>query len=324
VQPDAGRVLKCYGLLFQGVCFEEIAACVGFPSGRGVAYILRNPCWKAVRRFEPNTLRPVPLEISMGIEPLISPERWSAAQVILDQKRTAARARRRQVRTPALGLGLLRCGCGRFHYLRRDYRTGQHDLFYCGSGYKGESCGAPSIRRELADAAIQTSVAALTNAKTLRAILEKVTRKPAAKPQATAKTERELARCGADRERLVDMRMKDKITEREFDARAARLAAEVRDLEAALPKPEPELDPRALAAAVASLLAEFRFLPAAEQCTLARRLFVAFDVVPGGDAIGAAVMRGAVVAQEYANNIRRSILQCSRRSPAPASARRPP
>jgi hypothetical protein len=76
---------------------------------------------------------------------LISPARWAKAQDILDQKRTATRARRRQEYEIALGLGLMRCRCGRFLYLRREYRPGRHSYYFCGSGHRGVWCGAPSI-----------------------------------------------------------------------------------------------------------------------------------------------------------------------------------
>jgi hypothetical protein len=55
-----------------------------------------------------------------------------------------------------------------------------------------------------------------------------------------------------------------------------------RDLQALLPKPEPALDSHVLAAAIASLLAEFAFLPSDEQNAHAKGLFVAFDVNEDG------------------------------------------
>jgi hypothetical protein len=304
-QPDAGRVKKAYDLLFAGMSFEDIAGEVGFPTGRGVALILRNSCWKAVRTFEPNGMRAVPLEVPMGIEPLLSAERWAAAQKILAAKRTQYRARRRQDRAVSVGLGLLRCRCGRYHYLRRDYRRGQHDLFYCSSRRpSGPGCGAPSIRRDDADAAIIDAVSTMVNVKTLRTLVEQAMRKPAAKSQPVVKTQREIARVAGERERLIDLRIKGKITEEQFDARDRKLAAEQRDVEALLPKPEPVIDPKILASAIAGLLAEFPYLPPQEQHALARRLFIAFDVTDDG--IEAAVMRGAVLTDTYAKNVRRS------------------
>ena len=55
--------------------------------------------------------------------------------------------------------------------------------------------------------------------------------KPAAEPQTAVKTGREIARLTGDRERLIDMRMKNKITEAQCDQRDARLASEPRELE---------------------------------------------------------------------------------------------
>jgi DNA invertase Pin-like site-specific DNA recombinase len=44
VEPDASRVKKCYDLLFAGKSFDDSAKAVGFKTGRGVAWILRNTC----------------------------------------------------------------------------------------------------------------------------------------------------------------------------------------------------------------------------------------------------------------------------------------
>jgi len=299
---ESQQVLEAFRLLLAGESFVEIAKRVGFASGRGVASILRNTVWKGTRTFEPNSLRAVPLEMPLGIPPLVSPEYWAQAQVILDQKRNATRALRRQDRTVCLALGVLRCHCGRRLYLRRDYRVGQFDLLYCGSRFpKGVGCGAPSLRRVDADPAIVDVITRhLSSARVLLAILEKAPQRRAPNPKAAAKTEREIARVTADRARLVDLRMKGKITESEFDSRAAELAAELRALEAALPRAAPVFDQKALATGIARLLAGFRFLEPRAQHALARKLFVGFDLTRDGNAIGAVVLRGETVAGEYA------------------------
>jgi hypothetical protein len=275
-----------------------------------VASILRNTCWKAIRTYDANKLRAVPMEKPMGIEPLIDPARWAAAQKILDGKTTEWRARKHQDKAVALGLGLLRCHCGRFHYLRRDYRPGQHDLFYCGSNYKssryrGNSCGSASIRRVDADAQILEAITTMANVKTVRALVQQALQKPSVKSQPAARTQREIARVTAERERLIDLRMKDKITEEQFDVRDRKVAAELRDLEALLPKAEPAVDPKVMASAIASLFAEFPFMSPEEQYALARRVFVAFDVNEDGG-VETAVIRGETLAQAYAKNGRPS------------------
>ena len=308
---DAAKVKRCYDLLFAGVSFEEIAERVGIPTGRGVAYLLRNTCWKAIRTYAPNGLRTVPMEKPMGIEPLIDPERWAKAQTILDAKRTKWRARTRPRHDISLCLGLLRCRCSRPLYLKRDYRPGQHDVFICASGHtsngvKGVSCGAPSIRRIVADAAVMDAIVRFGDAKTVRVLMEQAMTKPAGKkPPSAANTQREIARVTAERERLIDMRVKDRITEEQFDARDRKLAAERRDLEAQLPKPEPVIDPKIMGSAIASLFAEFPFLTLEEQSALARRTFIAFDMTDDGG-VGAATMRGETLGQIYANNRRLS------------------
>jgi hypothetical protein len=196
--------------------FGAIAEAVGFQSARGVALILRNTCWKGIRTFNPNGSRTVAMEKSMDIAPLISAEKWAQAQAILDQKRTKPRARKRQEHS--LGLGLLRCQCGRLHYLRRDYRPGQHDLFYCASRVRGNDCGAASIRRTVADVAVVDAITDLSNVKTAPALMEQALSKPASKPPSAVSTQREIARVTGEQEPLIDLRIKGKITEEQFDA----------------------------------------------------------------------------------------------------------
>ena len=78
------------------------------------------------------------------------------------------------------------------------------------------------------------------------------------------------------------------------------------DLEAMRPKPEPVVDPKVMASAIASLFAEFPFLSPQEQYVLARRAFVAFDVNNDGNAINAVTLREETLAQAYMKNGTRS------------------
>jgi site-specific DNA recombinase len=311
-QPDAGRVKKAYDLLFQCMSFEDIARAVGFRTGRGVCTILRNTCWKGIRTSAPNGLRAVPMERPMGITPLISPAQWAKAQKILDAKRTATRGRKRQEHNISVGSGLLRCRCGRFLYLKRDYRPGQVDLFYCGHS-KAEGCGAGSIRRTVVEQRMLGAIADFSSVKTVRAMVEQALSKPAGKkPPSAVSTQREIARVTGERDRLIDMRVKNKITEDQFDARDRKLAGELRDLEALMPKTAPVVDPKIMASAIAGLFAEFPYLAPEEQHALAHRAFVAFDVNEDGG-VETAVMRGEALSQAYAKFGTRSRLRYSRR-----------
>jgi DNA invertase Pin-like site-specific DNA recombinase len=303
---DSARVLRGYDLLFQGMSYEDIAKLSGLGStGRGVMVILRNSVWKAVRTYPPNSLRAVPLEVDMGIQPLISAERWAAAQKLMDQKRTRARARRkpRDPQDVSPVADLLRCACGRFHYLQRDPRAGQRDLFYCASRRPGPSCGAPTLRREEVEHAMERALTEyFANGKTLRSMLA-AAQKGAAKPAVdTARIERELAERAADRERLIDLRVKNLITVEEFERRARKLETATRDLEAMRPKAEPVVDPKVMASAIAGLFAEFPYLTPPDQHALVHRVFTAFDVSPDGRAIAGAVIRGDMLAQAYMKN----------------------
>jgi hypothetical protein len=197
----------------------------------------------------------------------------------------------------------MRCGCGRFLYLRREYRPGRHSYYFCGSGHRGVWCGAPSIQRVKADAEFERAVASFADAATVRGMVEQAL-KPAAKPQPALKTQREIERVTAARERLIDLRVADRITGEQFDQRDAKPASELRGLEALLPKPEPIIDPKIMASAIAGLFAEFPYLSLEEQHALAHRTFVAFDVNPAGG-VETAVIRGEALSQLCATNGRR-------------------
>ena len=304
---DSARVLRAYDLLFQGMSYEDIAKLSGLGlTGRGVTTLLRNTCWKGIRTYPPNSLRAVPLEVDMGINPLVSPERWAAAQKLMDGKRNAARAlkRPRDPKDVSFAAGLLRCPCGRFYYLQRDPRPGQWDLFYCASCRPGPSCGSSSLRRVEAERAAERAITEyFSNPKALRSMFT-AAQKRATKPAPDAgKIERELVGLAAERDRLIDLRVKGLITEEEFERRARKLETATRDLEAQRPKREPVLDGREAATAMAHLLAEFPYLAPSDQHALARRVFSAFDVSPDGRAIAGAVMRG----EEYMKNGTRPI-----------------
>lgn len=152
---------------------------------------------KPTLRAEASARRLLPEHVSRRaagkIEPMISPARWAKAQDILDRKRTATRARRRKEYEIALGLGLLRCRCGRFLYLRREYRPGRHSYYFCGSGHRGVSCGAPSIQRVKVDAEFESAVASFADVAAVRGMVEQAL-KPAAKAQ---RPSRRIARSSA-------------------------------------------------------------------------------------------------------------------------------
>jgi DNA invertase Pin-like site-specific DNA recombinase len=296
----SAHVLRAYDLLFQGMSYEDIAKLSGLGlTGRGVTTLLRNSCWQGIRTYPPNSLRAVPLEVDMGIKALVSPERWAAAQKLMDGKRNAARARKRQYDDVSFPVGLLRCACGRFHYLQRDPRPGQHDLFYCASRRPGPSCGAPTLRRVDVERAAERAITEyFSNGKTLRSMFAAAQERTTKTDKDAGKIERELAQRSAERERLIDLRVRGLITVEEFERRSRKLETATRDLEAMRPKPEPVLEGREAATATASLLAEFPYLAPSDQHALARRVFTAFDVSPDGRAIAGAVMRG----EEYMKN----------------------
>jgi hypothetical protein len=107
--------------------------------------------WKGVRTHAEG--REAPLEIPMGIEPLISPERWEAAQKIILEKRDHWS----KTKKPAHVLlsGLLRCACGQPCYVR----ISTTDYYVCSVGYRGgQKCGAKSVQQPATDRLLEQIV----------------------------------------------------------------------------------------------------------------------------------------------------------------------
>ena len=301
---DASKVKKCYDLLFAGTSFDDIAKEVGFKTGRGVAWILRNTCWKAIRTYPPNTLRAVPLEKPMGIEPLISPARWAKAQDILDGKRTATRARRRQEYEIALGLGLLRCGCGRVPLSEARIPPRQALLPFLRLGASGRMVRPPRSSVLKADAEFERAVVSFADVATVRAMVEQALASqpvrshppptPSGRSPALPANKSGSSICGSKAR-----------SPKNSSTAHRKLAGERRDLEAQLPKAAPVIDPKILASAIAGLFAEFPYLSLEEQHALAHRTFVAFEVDEKG-VVDKAVMRGEALSQLCATNGRHS------------------
>src|SRR5262249_19390289 len=145
-------------------------------SRMGLLNALRNSVWMGARRYPPDADGNV-LEVPMGIEPLISPARWQAAQRVIRKRHTSWTKLEREPRF--LATGLLFCECGKKCYNHNDPRRGQHDTYYCASRVRGGGCGRRSLRRELVDAAAEQIVCEyMTSPAFLKGVLSQVSQPP--------------------------------------------------------------------------------------------------------------------------------------------------
>jgi len=152
-EPDAARIKLAYDLLFERRSWRDIAARIGGGwTDSGICRALRNPAWKGIRLYRHR--RETPLEVPLGIEPLIPPERWEAAQQIILEKHTHWMKTKKPPRF--LLSGLLYCGCGKPMYIRvassRDPRH-TRSYYYCSTRFpgRGHKCGARSVQQPAAE-----------------------------------------------------------------------------------------------------------------------------------------------------------------------------
>jgi DNA invertase Pin-like site-specific DNA recombinase len=212
-EPDCSRVARMYPLLLAGHSFDDIAAAVGGGfTGRGVAWTMRNPIWGfGTRTYPADANREQPLTVKVIDKPLVPVEVWEAAQAELDRRKTRWRSRKRPARF--LAAGLLVCEeCGKPYYVRCAARKDiirNADYYYCSSAHPkhGPKCGARSLQRIAADAALESLVSGtLCQAPVLRAILSATAERHPATEDFRGKAEKEITRLNAKRQRIVDMR----------------------------------------------------------------------------------------------------------------------
>jgi hypothetical protein len=280
VAEELAKVRHGYTLLFEDRCsLSEIARRTGYKSTNSLRRTLVNPTWKGMRAYPAEGDRTEPLVVKLPLEPLLTPEKWALAEILLAKHRTWSKATRDQ---RFLGAGLLLCECGRSYYFHGDTRRGYHDVYYCASRFpKGPGCGSARLRRETVDRAIERLVSDyLLDAVFLRSVFAR--REPAPKPD-LAERERELAKLAARRRKWIEQFDQDRITKQEFEERMDAVARSTREVEARMPvaptPPEPEIG--AVIARLARSFARFAKHPFAERRATLKQVFRSILVVDG-------------------------------------------
>jgi site-specific DNA recombinase len=239
-EPDSSRIRTAFDLLIQGESYRSIAAKIGGGwSGRSLYRTMSNPCWMGKRVYPADAHREEPIEVSMNIEPLISPARWQAAQKVIRERHSSWTKTNLQGREPRfLGTGLLFCECGRKYYTDHDTRRFQHDTYFCSSALRtGVRCGSHALRRELVDKAIREGlVSYLLDPTFLKMVLGNRKREP--KPDTAQQTERELAKLATKRKRTHELYTEGFIEKAEFVERVNAIERAKAELETRLPAPE--------------------------------------------------------------------------------------
>jgi DNA invertase Pin-like site-specific DNA recombinase len=273
-EPYASQVRKAYDLLFERRSWHDIAERLGGSwTFNGIRVSLMNPIWKGIRRYTEG--REEPLELRVIDPPLISPERWEAAQAIILEKRT----RWAKTKQPPRFLlsGLLRCACGKPVYVRCGSRTQPRSYYYCASGFSGQGprCSARSVQQPATDRMVEQIVSTqLLDAVFSKKLLAKFQTGQPARNENAEKLTHEREKLEAERQRLLRMTLKGDCREDDFARESKRIEAEMRALNLLAPPPMPAtFDTAQLVLRITRAFARFAKQPFAEKHNLLRTVF---------------------------------------------------
>jgi site-specific DNA recombinase len=270
-EPDSSRIRQAYDLLFERRSWHDIAQRIGGGfTYNGVKTSLKNPIWMGVRRYTIG--RETPLELRVIDQPLISPERWQAAQEIILEKRTRWTKTKRPPHV--LLSGLIRCACGKPCYVRI---KGQRGYYFCSTGFpgRGPRCGARTVQQAAADREVIDYVATrLIDAGYLRSLLARFQSAAPARDENAEKFARQRENLEAERQRLLRLTLKGMCKEEDFAREAKRIEAEMKDLDRLAPAPVPvAFDAAGLIVGISHSFARFAKQPFEEQRDLLRMVF---------------------------------------------------
>jgi hypothetical protein len=168
-----------------------------------------------------------------------------------------------------------------------DRRNGQHDNYYCGSRQRGQSCCLFQTTRRIAlDAAIEELIIkCLLDRQWLQRIFDRLRNESRSTASAAErrKAQEKLAALQRQLENLIDLRIEEKITQKQFDARKPSLEAAIKKAEIAVPPEVVEPDYKILAAEIVCALREFETYPFTKKRKLLRRAVK--SIVVSGSAI---------------------------------------
>jgi site-specific DNA recombinase len=306
VEPYASQVRKAYELLFERRSWHDIAERIGGGfTFNGIRLSLMNPIWKGVRRYTEG--REEPFEIPVIDPPLISPERWEAAQAIILEKRTRWTKTKCQPRF--LLSGLVRCSCGKAVYLRCGSRSTPRHYYYCSSNFPGHGprCGAKSVQTEAADRVAEQIVSRqLLDAVFLKTVLRRFQDARPSRDQNAEKVVRQREKLEAERQRLLRMTLKGICTEEDYSRESKRIEAEMRDLDLLAPAPLPaSFDAAKVVVHLTRTFARFAKQPMEEKRNLLRTAFK--EIVLDNGTIPAFTLNGAFL--DSVNSLTRSSLR---------------
>lgn len=300
VEPYASRIRTAFERVLAGERnVRQLAHELGYHTDRTLHNQLRNPIWSGVREYKlrrgekyatrdgkqgdrRKIARPEPLRVVIDIAPLVTREQFEQVEEILGDghaKWLLARA----AGSPLELAGLLWCECGEPLYSKPDRRNVAHSYYYCRSRHKPgqKGCGSPWIPSRQIEYNVGRLISeVLCSPEVITAILANVPQ-PADSSEELRQAEAELLSIAGQRQRLLHAYLLGAFTE-------AELAAESRAIESAerlwsqkaraARRPDSGDSIRTVAAAIATVFAEFEFLASADRKALLRQLVAGVSV----------------------------------------------
>jgi site-specific DNA recombinase len=291
VEPERTDIERAYSMLFEGRSYRHMARELGHGwSSGGLRRSLMNRVWCGYRvyqtQYRPTAARrrAEPLEVRIDILPLLSEEKWLAAQEIIGS-RLGNWKRNHNNESPFLLVGMLRCSvCDRPYYVKvdskkrkrgpREGKTENH-TYYCGSRFpSGKGCGERPIWFDEVDTGVDAWLCQLDREILLQIVTTAVERlsTPCEGPDPGVQLEKDLKRLEGRRARLLDAMLDGLVTKAEYSEHLNQIHAKRRELQM-LPSPAPRLDPDAIALALFELIFEARFLAFKEKREHLRDIF---------------------------------------------------
>ena len=233
------------------------------------------------------------LQVPIAIDPLVSKEDFVKLQEILDlNKAQWASARAQGSRFEATGIA--RCECGEKLYSSSGKRKfdGLRDYYRCRSRQMKTGCSQKPVKREDLDYTIQAFIGTFfTEPDILRSLLSKSSRigghRPDGQQQRLEQACAEINRLNKERARLLTFAVKGVFSEQQVQEEARRIDSEISGWNTAVRQVEREIrsasamDEKAVAAAVASVFAEFEFLNPTHRKALLQKFVSALYVDRG-------------------------------------------
>lgn len=320
----AQKIRECYRMLFRGAGYQEMADYCGLTIN-GVKATLANPIWYGVRVFNKKSTGPErlvksgpragsryrlkekvdPLPVPINIPVLLTKAEWDRAQSLMEQRKGAARARRKPARV-SVPAALLHCDlCNLPFYVQLYSKQSLWDRYHCAS-HDGnrrrasrqraelKKCDTPVVKRVVLERTLEQAMDRFMTVPVLRDMLNHSQERDPAPGIKNA--DQKLAQLRLKLDRINDAYFEmGKLDKPEWMRRSDKLKREMKLIEADRPIESPRFNARASALNLAKPFVEFPLLQVSEKRGLLIRAIE--RILVNGEGITGLRFKGGFLAQ---------------------------